>query len=128
VGYTLAYGRSYDEWVREKARRIYSYLYYVWKRKIPIDVQDLAEVVYRERLLGLGTLWGYRVPKYRWKPILEAFTDFKPSPFIKNFLMALIKWLREKGYIDEYGIVVRLPSYHELVDFCSFHPDPYQQP
>jgi hypothetical protein len=58
---------------------------------VPIDLQILAEQVYRERL--------NRISKLYWMPIKDAFTDSKPSPFIKKFIAFLISKLVEDGYI-----------------------------
>jgi len=84
----------------------------------------LAFTVYRERLI--------HVSKLLWKPYENRFLDFKPSPFIKNFLRYLIEQLKELGYIKEEYIdlirvekkVVSVPRHDELVDICTWKPDP----
>jgi hypothetical protein len=47
--------------------------------------------VYIERL--------WKKSKLSWMPVKGNFTDFKPSPFIKNFLNYLINRLVADGYI-----------------------------
>jgi len=124
VGYTAWYGKTYDEWCQEKAWRIYEYLRWCFYHREPIDLQHLAFTVYRERLI--------HVSKLLWKPHKNRFLDFKPSPFIRNFLRYLIEQLKELGYIKEEYVdlirvekkVVSTPSHDELVDICTWKPDP----
>jgi hypothetical protein len=89
--YTLRYGLTYEQWVEEKAKRIRSCLQMFYASNAPVDLQILAEQTYRERL--------WRTSKLLWMPIKGAFTDLKPSPFIKNFLTYLIARLAADGYI-----------------------------
>jgi hypothetical protein len=89
--YTLRYGLTYEQWVQKKAERIRNCLLKFYTSNVPIDLQTLAEQIYRERLS--------RVSKLYWKPIKGAFTDSKPSPFIKKFITFLISKLVEDGYI-----------------------------
>jgi len=89
--YELGYGLMYEEWVEEKAERIRGCLREFYVSGAPIDLQVLAERVYRERLM--------RTSKPSWMPIRDRFTDLKPSPFIKNFLAHLIARLAVDGYI-----------------------------
>jgi len=117
VSYTVWYEKTYDEWCREKAWRIYEYLRWCFYRREPIDLQHLAFTVYRERLI--------HVSKLLWKPYENRFLDFKPSPFIRNFLRYLIEQLKELGYIVDLIRVVSVPSHDELVDICTWKPDPY---
>jgi hypothetical protein len=56
-----------------------------------VDLQVLAERVYRERLWGTS--------KESWRPVQDRFTDFNPSPFIKNFLAHLVQRLVSDGYL-----------------------------
>jgi hypothetical protein len=97
VSYTLRYGLTYDQWVREKASRIRDCLIMFYVRGVPVDLQVLAERVYRERLKDVSKLF--------WMPVHDRFTDFKPSPFIKNFLTYLIDTLAAQGYIIHGWIV-----------------------
>jgi hypothetical protein len=89
--YTLRYGLTYEQWVQKKAERIRNCLLKFYTSNVPIDLQILAEQVYREKLS--------RVSKLYWMPIKGAFTDSKPSPFIKKFIAFLISKLVEDGYI-----------------------------
>jgi len=99
MSYTIPYGKTYEEWVDEKARRIQSVLRFLYLRELPIDFQMLAYEVYRERLLG--------VSKIKWKPLDNRFLDFKPSPFIKNFINYLFFELVDRGYVIN-GYIVEL--------------------
>jgi hypothetical protein len=89
--YTLRYGLTYEQWVQKKAERIRNCLLKFYTSNVPIDLQILAEQVYLERLS--------KVSKLYWMPVKGAFTDSKPSPFIKKFLAYLISKLVEDGYI-----------------------------
>ena len=89
--YTALYGLTYDEWIDEKAKRIRDCLRMFYTSSTPIDIQTLAELVYRERLRNRSKLY--------WMPVKGAFTDSKPSPFIKKFITYLINRLVEDGYI-----------------------------
>jgi|YelNatPaOPRAMG01_1025707.scaffolds.fasta_scaffold32121_2 hypothetical protein len=89
--YTLRYGLTYEQWVQKKAERIRNCLLKFYTSNVPIDLQTLAEQVYLERL--------GRVSKLYWMPVKGAFTDSKPSPFIKKFIAYLISKLVEDGYI-----------------------------
>jgi hypothetical protein len=89
--YTALYGLTYDEWIDEKAKRIRDCLRMFYTSSTPIDIQTLAELVYRERLRNSSKLY--------WMPVKGEFTDSKPSPFIKKFITYLINKLVEDGYI-----------------------------
>ena len=89
--YTLRYGLTYEQWVQKKAERIRNCLLKFYTSNVPIDLQILAEQVYRERLSEMSKLY--------WMPVKGAFTDSKPSPFIKKFIAFLISKLVEDGYI-----------------------------
>jgi hypothetical protein len=103
-GYTAWYGKTYDEWCHEKAQRIYGYLRWCFYHRRKVELQELALAVYRERLNPAY----FHVRKYQWKPYKERFLNFKPSPFIKNFLNYLITQLKEMGYIrDGYVVLSR---------------------
>ena len=91
IPYTIRYGLTYEQWVEEKAKRVRECLEKFYTSNAPIDLQTLAEQTYRERLKKLS--------KLSWMPVKGAFTDFKPSPFIKNFLTYLVSKLIEDGYI-----------------------------
>jgi len=95
--YTERYGLSYEEWAERKAERIRDALAMFYRSGAPVDLQILVERMYRERLM--------RMTKESWKPVDDRFTDFKPSPFIKNFTSYLIGRLVEDGYIS-YGWTV----------------------
>jgi hypothetical protein len=95
--WTLWYGRTYQEWIDEKAKRLWNALNYFYIKKIPIDIQYLLHTVYRERL------WDFR--KYSWKPIDDHLTNHKPSPFMKSFINYLLERLVEDGYLM-YGWIV----------------------
>ena len=111
--YTLRYGLTYDQWVEEKAKRIRECLEKFYTSNAPIDLQTLAEQTYRERLKKLS--------KLSWMPVKGAFTDFKPSPFIKNFLTYLVSKLIEDGYLDpETKRVVAVPTLEYLTDLCTW--------
>ena len=111
MSYTLRYGKTYEEWAEEKAKRIYNTLKYYYEKKEPVRLKDLVFQVYRERLIG--------VPILRWKPVFEIFTDFKPSPFIKNFINFLIEWLISNNYLDENTLLLkRKPTRIELIYSC----------
>ena len=118
-GYTLQYGREYYTWIEVKANRILNYLNYIYWKHLPLDRQKLAEAIYIEKLLGIGTLNHYRYSKLMWKPINNQFTDFKPSPFIKNFINFLIEWLINNNYLDENTLLLkRKPTRIELIYSC----------
>ena len=120
-GYTTRYGRTYSEWINIKARRIYQYLNYIYEKRIPLNKQDLTEAIYIERLTGMGTPTHVRHPKALWKPIGSAFTNHKPSPFMKNFINYLIDWLINNGYLDQTTyILTSKPTYVELVNLCTY--------
>jgi len=120
-GYTLQYGREYYEWIEVKANRILGYLDYIYRKKLPLDKQELAEAIYIEKLLGIGTLTHVRYPKLMWKPVNNIFTDFKPSPFIKSFINFLVDWLINNGYLDENTFLLRRkPTRVELIYSCLF--------
>jgi len=106
-GYTIPYGREYHEWVEEKAKRIQKALRFLYLRGLPIDKQFLAENIYIERLLGIGHRYITGQRKWGWKPLANRFLDFKPSPFIKNFIDYLILELVDRGYVAN-GWVVEL--------------------
>jgi hypothetical protein len=95
--WTLWYGRTYQEWIDEKAKRLWNALNYFYIKKMPIDTQYLLHTVYRERL------WDFK--KYSWKPIDEHLTNHKPSPFMKSFINYLLERLVEDGYLM-YGWIV----------------------
>jgi len=97
TSYTLRYGKTYEEWAEEKAKRIYNALKYYYGKKEPARLKDFAFQVYRERLLGVSLI--------KWKPVFEIFTDFKPSPFIKNFIKYVFDELKYAGYIKTYFTV-----------------------
>jgi len=123
MGYTLWYTKTYDEWVEEKARRIQSVLRFFYLKELPLDFQVLASKVYRERLLG--------VPKIRWKPLDNRFLNFKPSPFIKNFINYLVSELRGRGYITPPPEirVLRVPALNVLKEICRWtDPDMWGSP
>ena len=123
--YTLQYKRTYEEWIRIKADRIHQYLVNVYKKNIPIDVQDLTYSIYIERL-SPHLFNGYgNIRKYKWKPLGNRFLDFKPSPFIKNFINHLLQTLISKGYVTEAYEVKSIPSKEEIEEICKFIPDPY---
>mgnify|MGYP000335991188 CR=1 FL=1 len=91
MGYTLRYGKTYDQWVEEKARRIHDVLKYFYFRGEPVRLKEMMYHVYRERLSQTRMYW--------WRPIDGHFTDFKPSPFMKNFMNYLISELKGMGCI-----------------------------
>jgi cell fate (sporulation/competence/biofilm development) regulator YlbF (YheA/YmcA/DUF963 family) len=91
IPYTQRYGLTYDQWAEERAKRIRECLEKFYTSNAAVDLQTLAEQIYRERLKKFS--------KLSWMPVKGAFTDFKPSPFIKNFLTYLINRLIEDGYI-----------------------------
>jgi hypothetical protein len=108
MSYTLAYKRTYEEWINEKSKRIYNYLKYVYEKGLPIDFQDLAFKVYFERLFD------YR--KALWKPYQGRFLDLKPSPFIRNFLYFLCDQLKIRGYLLS-GYIVEIKEPISILDF-----------
>ena len=91
ISYTKRYGRTYEEWAKEKAKRILEVLRTFHLKGIPLDVQYLMKRLYWERL--------FYEPKWKWKPISGRFTDFKPSPFMKNFVRYLLEKLLSEGYL-----------------------------
>jgi len=91
MSYTLAYGRTYNEWIEERARRIRSYLELCYSRNQEINLFDFCYSVYHERL-------SLESPSF-WRPYENQFQDFKPSPFIRNYLLFVIERLRELGFI-----------------------------
>lgn len=118
-GYTLSYGRAYYEWIDEKVRRIRRYLSEIKLKDIPIDVQFFAEYVYGEKLLGVRSPINRPHSKIDWMPVGNVFTDFKPSPFIKNFINYIVKQLVEKGYVDRYTMkVISVPDHATLFYMC----------
>jgi len=114
-GYTAWYEKTYDEWCHEKAQRVYKYLLWCFHHKQPVDLQHLAFTVYRERLNPAY----FPTRKYRWKPHKNRFLDFKPSPFIKNFLGYLIEQLKGMGYIRD-GYVVLTRDMARTIDALSY--------
>jgi len=111
MGYTLRYGKTYDQWVEEKARRIHDMLKYFYFRGEPIRLKEMMYYVYRERLFQTRMYW--------WRPIDGHLTDFKPSPFMKNFMNYLISELKGMGYILT-GYVVEITDYFSATDDISF--------
>lgn len=107
VSYTERFGLSYEQWAELKARRILECLRVFYLNGAPLDLQVLAERVYRERL--------WRVSKESWMPVKDRFTDFRPSAFIKNFLGYLINRLVEDGYVA-YGWTVEARDRVRMVD------------
>jgi hypothetical protein len=95
--WTLRYGRTYQQWVDEKAKRLWDALHYFYVKGVAIDLQHLIHAVYRERL------WDLR--KRSWRPIDDRLADRKPSAFIKGFVRYLIERLVSDGYLI-YGWVV----------------------
>jgi hypothetical protein len=103
VPYTLRYGLTFEQWVVRRAERIRRALEMFYTSNAPVDVQVLAERVYRERL--------GRVSKLSWMPVKGVLTDFRPSPFIKSFLSFLVDRLILDGYVDPRTMrVIRVPS------------------
>jgi len=92
MSYTLVYGKSYEEWINERAKRIRNYLNDCFLRNQEINLFDFAYYVYHERL----SLESFS----KWKPYENRFLDLKPSPFIKNYLLFVIERLREDGYVQ----------------------------
>jgi len=118
-GHTTQYDREYYEWITVKANRILSYLDYIYQEQIPLDKQHLAEAIYVERLLGVGSLTHARYPKLLWKPINNQFTNHKPSAFMKSFINFLIDWLIDYGYLDETTyLLTSKPTRIELIYSC----------
>jgi predicted metal-dependent HD superfamily phosphohydrolase len=105
--YTLRYGLTYEQWADEKAKRIIRCLKKFYASNVPVDLQVMAEEIYRERLRG--------VSKLSWMPVHGRFTDFKPSAFIKNFLTYLVDKLVEDGYIM-YGWLVEAYDKARVLD------------
>jgi hypothetical protein len=95
--WTLRYGRTYQEWVEEKAKRLWDALHYFYAKKAPLELQHLMHAVYRERL------WDFR--KRSWRPVDDRLTDRKPSAFIKAFVRYLMERLASDGYLV-YGWAV----------------------
>jgi len=95
--WTLRYGRTYQQWVDEKAKRLRDALHYFYARRVAIDLQHLIHAVYRERL------WDLR--KRSWRPVDDRLADRKPSAFIKGFARYLVERLVSDGYLV-YGWVV----------------------
>jgi hypothetical protein len=97
--WTLQYGRTYQEWVYEKAKRLKNVLTYFYSKQKPIDVEYLISSVYRERLENVRLIL--------WKPVKKQLTNHKPSPFIKSFINYLLDRLIEDGYLF-HGWIVEL--------------------
>jgi hypothetical protein len=147
LSYTLRYGLTYEDWAGEKARRILECLRIFYEGDAPLDLQILAERVYRERLRHAS--------KEAWMPVGGRLTDHRPSAFIKGFLSHLIERLYGDGYIafkwiielhDVVGAadgaaeagqagakppkagymirILKLPSLEYLRDLCIWRPDP----
>jgi hypothetical protein len=140
LSYTLAYGKTYEEWARQKAERVASALAYFYEHNEAIDVKSLALTLYRERLGDRYAL--------KWRPIdpndPRKFCDYKPSAPIVNFSTHLLDKLEEDGYLkredwfqyeyseeDEnpepilirYGskyYVLRIPSIEYLTELCTW--------
>jgi len=150
------YGKTYDQWVREKAARIHGYLEHVYHHGRTIDDQELIEHVYIERIMGIASP-DYPLRKYLWRPVKGRLTGFKPSPFMKNFTAYLIQELKLRGYLFTGYIVeiaeqirttderpspapkalpkvsiewinklIGLPTKEELEEICRWRPDPEQ--
>ena len=148
------YGKTYEQWVEEKADRIHRYLEHVYFQERTIDPQELIEHVYLERIKGIASP-DYPIRKYLWKPVTGRLTDFKPSPFIKNFVAHLIEQLKARGYLLSGYVVeiaesiratdeppapqveylprvtiewvdklIALPTKEELMEICRWEPDP----
>jgi len=149
--WTQHYGKTYDEWVNQKADRILKYLIHVYKDR-KIDPQALLEYVYIERLLGISSP-DYSPRKHSWKPIDERLTDFKPSPFMKSFIDHVISELKLRGHLLSRYVVeiaesaritdrpittetekmpyiriyktdtlISLPTKEELIEICRWQP------
>jgi hypothetical protein len=112
ISYTLRYGLTYEQWTKIKAKRIHDTLLTFYQKGTPIDLQILAEKVYIERLSGTS--------KLEWMPVKGSFTDFKPSPFIKNFLNYLISRLIEDGYYERK--LTSIPTIEYLETLCTWTP------
>jgi hypothetical protein len=120
IPYTLRYGLTYLQWAKLKAKRIRDTLLIFYRKGAPVDLQILAERVYIERLS--------KTSKLKWMPIKGSFTDFKPSPFMKNFLNYLISRLVTDGYIllvtDGYILyeLTKVPTLEYLERLCTWTP------
>ena len=96
-GYTISYGRSYEDWVRERAKRIHEYLKMAYDKGGIVELKDLVRYVYFGKLGGsYGLDWG---------PVLGFLSDFRPSAFIKNLVEHVILGLCELDYLKERFII-----------------------
>lgn len=102
MSYIKQYSRTYEEWVRIKAKRIQSVLREFLLKKAPLSMSYLMQSVYFERLSSESFIM--------WKPIKdldpETFTDFKPSAPMLNFIKHLIRSLVKEGYLEEVFCIV----------------------
>jgi hypothetical protein len=97
LSYTVLYRKTYEEWAEAKAKRIRGVLRTFHERNVPLDIQDLASKVYRERLLADR--------KRRWKPVYGFLLDKKPSAFMKNFVEHLLERMVDEGFAEVWFIV-----------------------
>lgn len=91
TGYTYWYGKTYPKWLEEKAQRVYNYLCEIWKGTREIDLQEFMRRIYFERLIDRR--------KYTYRPYDGWIADFKPSPFIRNWIYWWLQWMVFLGFV-----------------------------
>jgi len=90
MSWLQVYGKDYPTWCKEKAERLYSILKWHYEKGKPLDFQLMADKLYFERLV--------KESKLEWEPIGNQFSNFKPSPFMKDFLY----FVRDKLLMDGF--------------------------
>jgi hypothetical protein len=106
LSYTLSYDKSYETWVRERAERIVKVLTEFFVKQEPLDFNYLMQSVYHERLESVSFS--------AWKSFLaydlEYFSNFKPSPFILNYLKFVVYALVELDYL------IQIPYLYKVIN------------
>jgi hypothetical protein len=114
MSYLEQYGKTYENWKQEQAKRILEILTIYFKNQKAINLNDLILHVYQERLSKASFL-GFRAIE---KNQSFRLNDKKPSPFIKNLCNFLLEKLSDDGYLereawylyeDEKGFLYYLP-------------------
>ena len=118
MSYPSEYGKSYEDWVKEKAKRILEILEVYFNNKKAIDINHLVLHIYQERLRVVSFESFRAVEKYDSFRLLNK----KPSPFIKGFIYYILERLSEDGYLKKQ-------KWYEYVDEKGFLQSfPFQVP
>jgi hypothetical protein len=120
MSYLEQYGQSYEDWIKEKAKRILYVLLQFLNKEIPIDINYLLIVLYYKRLEKASFL------SYRAYEKNESFRllDKKPSPFMKHFINFLLEKLTEDNYLKKVEWYEYRDKENKLVLLSSPTNDP----